>query len=115
MGREITKGIMDVEGDAVGGIKTLAVRFGERAAAKVAALFFFSAVFVSQLPYFLDFATVWFEIAVSFVGAGFVILGINIIRNPSKENSKKVKKTALKLMAFALICFLGEALIFPDI
>lgn len=115
MGREITKGIMDVEGDAMGGVKTLAVRFGERAAAKVAALFFFSAVFVSQLPYFLDFATVWFEIAVSFVGAGFIILGVNIVRNPSKENSKKVKKTALKLMALALICFLGEALIFPEI
>ena len=115
MGREITKGIMDIEGDTIGGIKTVAVRFGERTAAKVAALFFFSAVFVSQLPYFLDFATIWFEIAVSFVGAGFVILGLNVVRNTSKENSKKVKKTALKLMAFALICFLGEALIFPEI
>jgi len=115
MGREITKGIMDVEGDALGGVKTLAVRFNERAAAKIAALFFFSAVFVSQLPYFLDFATLWFEITVSFVGAGFIILGVRIVRNPSKENSKRVKKRALKLMALALICFLGEALIFPEI
>jgi geranylgeranylglycerol-phosphate geranylgeranyltransferase len=38
-GREITKGIVDVKGDKAEGIKTLAVRYGEKSAAVVASLF----------------------------------------------------------------------------
>src|SRR3990170_6545627 len=49
-GREITKGIVDVQGDKARNIKTLAVRFGEKAAAVVAVWFFVLAVLMSPLP-----------------------------------------------------------------
>jgi geranylgeranylglycerol-phosphate geranylgeranyltransferase len=39
-GREITKGIVDTKGDSAEGVKTLAVRFGEKKAAAAAAVFF---------------------------------------------------------------------------
>src|SRR3989337_1800972 len=48
-GREITKGIVDVKGDAVEDVKTLAVRYGERNAAVVAAVFFVSAVALTPI------------------------------------------------------------------
>ena len=43
-GREITKGIVDVKGDSAEGVKTLAVRFGEKSAAVVAVFFYIFAV-----------------------------------------------------------------------
>ena len=41
LGREITKGIVDVEGDEAEGVKTLAVRYGERNAALLPPCFMF--------------------------------------------------------------------------
>ena len=43
-GREITKGIVDVKGDSAQGVKTLAVRYGEKKATFAAAVFYVSAV-----------------------------------------------------------------------
>ena len=44
-GREITKGIVDVQGDRMKNVKTLAVRYGEKTAAVTAVLFYLAAVF----------------------------------------------------------------------
>src|SRR4030042_835887 len=52
-GREITKGIVDVKGDAAENVRTLAVRYGERNAAISAAAFYISAVALTPIPWVL--------------------------------------------------------------
>ena len=52
-GREVTKGIVDMEGDEASGIKTLAVSNGPRSASRFAVLCYISAIFVSLAPVWL--------------------------------------------------------------
>jgi geranylgeranylglycerol-phosphate geranylgeranyltransferase len=71
-GREITKGIVDVEGDRTKNIRTLAVRYGEKTAAVVAALFYLSAVLLSPIPWFLNLVSLWFIPLVAITDFGLV-------------------------------------------
>ena len=50
-GREITKGIVDVQGDKENNIRTIAVLYGEPKAAIVAAMFYVSAVSLTPIPW----------------------------------------------------------------
>ena len=50
VGREIMKGIEDVRGDAIRGVRTVARVFGIRRAARVAALLYIISVLMSVLP-----------------------------------------------------------------
>ncbi len=59
-GREITKGIVDVKGDDAQGMKTLAVRYGEKNAAVAASLFYVSAVCLTPIPWFAGLVSFWF-------------------------------------------------------
>jgi geranylgeranylglycerol-phosphate geranylgeranyltransferase len=70
-GREITKGIVDVKGDAAEGVKTLAVRFGEKAASVAAVVFYISAVALTPVTWVLGLVGVWF---VPFVLVTLVLL-----------------------------------------
>ena len=59
-GREITKGIVDVKGDEMQNVKTIAVRYREKTAAVAAALFYLSAVLLSPIPWLLNLVSLWF-------------------------------------------------------
>ena len=50
IGREITKGIVDVAGDESAGVNTVAVFYGADRAANLATIFFLSAVVLSIIP-----------------------------------------------------------------
>ena len=56
MAREVIKGVPDLEGDRARGIKTVAVTWGERAAAKLGALLMVADVAASPLPFFMGYA-----------------------------------------------------------
>jgi len=53
-GREITKGIVDIEGDKKKGVKTIAVIYGVHYASIAASIFYFTAVIVSIAPILLN-------------------------------------------------------------
>lgn len=106
-GREITKGIADIEGDKIKGIKTLAIHYGPKKAAKSASIFFILAVLLSPLPVILGLTKVWFIPPVIVADIGFVISSISLIRNHEKENAKKVKNAALLWMMMGLIAFIA--------
>lgn len=105
-GREVTKGIVDVEGDGAHNIKTLAVIFGERKAAFAAAAFFTFAVCLSPLPLIFDLVSIWFLPFVLVTDAGLVWYSASLIRNPSRENAREIKKIALFLFVFGLLAFI---------
>jgi len=56
--REIVKDIEDIEGDSKDGAVTFPIKYGERPSAYLAALFGFTAVLLSPLPYFMDILSV---------------------------------------------------------
>lgn len=105
-GREITKGIVDVKGDEAEGIKTLAVRYGEKNAAVVAALFYVSAVALTPLTWALALVSFWFVPLVLVTDIGLVACSISLLRNPSRENARKIKKLVLLLFVVGLLAYI---------
>ena len=104
-GREITKGIVDVEGDRSHNIKTVAVAFGEKTAAIVATGFSLIAVTLSPLPWFWNLVSVWFLPAVIITDVGLVVSAILLLKNHSRENAKKIKNMHLAWFLTGLVAF----------
>jgi geranylgeranylglycerol-phosphate geranylgeranyltransferase len=104
-GREITKGIVDVKGDKAEGIKTLAVRYGEKSAAVVASLFYVSAVALTPLPWILSLVSFWFIPLVLVTDVGLVASSALLFRDYSRENARKIKKLVLLLFVVGLLAY----------
>ncbi len=108
-GREITKGIVDVEGDRAKNIRTVAVRYGEKAAAVVAVLFLLSAILLSPIPLFLNFVSLWFIPLVAITDFGLSVSSFMLLEDHSRENARKVKKIILLSFLVALLAFVVGA------
>ncbi len=104
-GREITKGIVDVKGDKAEGVKTLAVRYGERTAAAVAAVFYLLAIFLTPLPWYLGIVSFWFIPFVLTTDIGLAVSSFLLIKDYSRENARKIKKLVLLWFILGLLAF----------
>jgi geranylgeranylglycerol-phosphate geranylgeranyltransferase len=109
-GREITKGIVDVKGDSTEGVKTLAVRYGERAAAVAAAVFYLSAVALTPLPWHLGIVSFWFIPVVLATDVGFAVSSFLLLKDYSRENARKIKNLVLLWFILGLLAFVFGAL-----
>jgi geranylgeranylglycerol-phosphate geranylgeranyltransferase len=109
-GREITKGIVDVKGDSAEGVKTLAVRFGEKSAAIVAVGFFVFAVALTPVTWFLGLVGVWFIPFVLVTDVGLLVCSAILLMNHSREKARKIKKVVLMLFLFGLLAYIFGAL-----
>ncbi|MGA3191187.1 MAG: geranylgeranylglycerol-phosphate geranylgeranyltransferase [Candidatus Bathyarchaeia archaeon] len=105
-GREITKGIVDVQGDRTQNVKTLAVRYGEKNAAVAAALFYLSAVGLSPTPWLLGIVSFWYIPLVAVTDIGLTASSLMLLKNYSRENSRKIKNTVLLWFIFGLLAFI---------
>jgi len=105
VGREITKGISDIEGDSRKGVKTLAVRYGEKIASYAALSFFIAAVLLSFIPPMIGMANLWYTALVTITDALLVLLSLQLVREPTRHNAKKVKNRVLVAMAIGLAAF----------
>ena len=105
-GREITKGIVDAEGDRSHNIKTIAVRFGERTAAFVAAAFSILAVCLSPLPWLWGLVSDWFIPPVILTDIGLLVSAILLLRDYSRENAKRTKNLTLIWFLTGLLAFI---------
>ena len=104
-GREITKGIVDVNGDKAQDVKTLAVRYGERNAAAVAAVFYVSAVSLTPVTWLLSLVSFWFIPLVLITDIGLVASSILLLRDYSRENARKIKNLVLLWFVIGLLAF----------
>jgi geranylgeranylglycerol-phosphate geranylgeranyltransferase len=104
-GREITKGIVDVKGDKTEGIKTLAVRYGEKNAAVAATLFYLSAVALTPLTWILNLVSFWFIPLVLVTDIGLVVSSILLLKDYSRESARKIKKLVLLLFVVGLLAY----------
>ena len=105
-GREITKGIVDVEGDAKQNVKTLAVRFGAGTASITASLFNVSAALLSPIPLLLGLVSLWYVPLVSITDVGLVASSIGLLRNHSRESARRIKRIVLVWFVVGLLAFL---------
>ena len=102
MSREIAKDIEDVEGDSLGGAKTLPILAGEKLSAALAAAFGLAAVGLSIL---MPFGRSYLVIVL--VADLFFLLSIQKIAKGDAAGSQKALKRG---MAVALLAFLAGAL-----
>jgi geranylgeranylglycerol-phosphate geranylgeranyltransferase len=109
-GREITKGIVDVQGDRAEDVKTLAVRYGQKKAAIAAVFFYLSAVLLSPIPWFLNLVSFWFVPFVILTDIGLVSSSLMLARDYSRESARKVKKMVLVWFIAGLSSFVAGVL-----
>jgi geranylgeranylglycerol-phosphate geranylgeranyltransferase len=105
-GREITKGIVDVEGDKAQNMKTLAARYGGGKAAAAAVVFYLSAVLLSPIPWLLNLVSVWFVPLVAVTDIGLAASSFMLLQDHSREKARKIKKTVLFWFIFGLLAFI---------
>ena len=104
-GREITKGIVDVEGDAESGVSTVAVYMGKDFAAKFSALFYIGSVGSSLIPIAKDLVSIWYIPFVFITDLGLIHASYSLVNRTSRENARIVKNRVLYLMLVGLIGF----------
>ena len=104
-GREITKGIVDVKGDRAEGVKTLAVRYGEKSASVAAALFYVSAVSLTPIPWILNSVSFWFIPLVLVTDIGLVASSAILLKDYSRESARKIKNLILLWFVIGLMAY----------
>jgi geranylgeranylglycerol-phosphate geranylgeranyltransferase len=104
-GREITKGIVDIEGDKAQGVKTLAVRYGEKNAAVAASLFYVLAVSLTPVPWILSLVSFWFIPLVLVTDIGLVASSALLLKDYSRESARKIKKLVLLWFVIGLLAY----------
>ena len=106
IGREVTKGIADMEGDRTKNIRTVALSKGAHFAGGVAALFYLLPVLLTPFPYLYGAIGLAYVIVVIAVDAGFCYSAFSILRSHDRQNALKVKTQARYWMLLALGAFL---------
>jgi len=111
VGREITKGIVDVEGDKLEGIRTVAAIYGSRKAAFLTLLFYVSAVILSFFPLLLENkVSVWYLPFVAVADLGFIFSATSLLHNYSRKNARRVKNIVRIWMIIGLFAFVAGVL-----
>jgi geranylgeranylglycerol-phosphate geranylgeranyltransferase len=105
LGREIAKGIPDVQGDRLAGARTLAVSLGPREAGIVSASLFLIAVALSALPPLTGTVSLLYFPLVAVADAGFVHSSLKLVVDPSPGPVRKVKTWVLAWMFLGLLGF----------
>lgn len=104
-GREVNKGMADVEGDRLSGVRTVAISFGSRAASFVAAGLYLSAAALSVFPWVLELVPWIYLPLVAVADAGFGASSFILLRDYSKKSALRVKRMVLIWMLLGLLAF----------
>jgi|Deesub1362A_J573_1020465.scaffolds.fasta_scaffold02757_9 geranylgeranylglycerol-phosphate geranylgeranyltransferase len=113
-GREVMKGVMDVEGDALRDVKSIARIFGIEKAKKIASISYLTAIALSPIPFFIqgayerDFLYAFFVIIADLM---FIHISWKLIKEEGIEIVRKMRKKSLKAILSGLIGFLLGALV----
>lgn len=110
-GREVIKGIADVEGDRVRGVRTLALTAGPERAAYLAAALYGAAVAISVYPLVGGWVSSLYLPFIVAADLGFLYSALTIVRKPTKGDAKRTKKVSLIWMLLGLVAFLTGGVI----
>ncbi|MGQ9514782.1 MAG: geranylgeranylglycerol-phosphate geranylgeranyltransferase [Thermoproteota archaeon] len=107
LGREIAKGMADIEGDAQKGIRTIAVIRGMRKASATASALFIFSVILSFLPFLMRLVSTLYLVLVIPTDLGFIASTYKILREPTSRTAYVEKKRILVWMTLALFAFIA--------
>ncbi|RMG30924.1 MAG: hypothetical protein D6732_15600 [Methanobacteriota archaeon] len=101
--REVTKGIMDMEGDRKYGVKTIAVKYGPKFASRFVIVLNCLALLLAIIPVVEGvFGPVFIIAAASFLGL-MLLNGVPLLKKPNYETAKKFKDYLHPIMLLALV------------
>ena len=101
--REVSKGIMDVEGDQQYGIKTIAVQRGKPYAAKMVLIIVAVAFLLTILPVLVGtFGYIFIFAIIAFISL-IVNSVVPLVRFPDYEHAKRYKVNLRPIMFIALV------------
>ncbi len=109
VGREVVKGMADVEGDSKRDVQSVARRKGMAFASAVGAVFFLFAVVTSWVPLFTGLANLAYTLGVAIPDAIFLYLATVIVLRHEASSAYRVKRIALAGMTVGLLVFIGGA------
>jgi len=110
LGREITKGIADVEGDPLRGVRSLALTYGKNVAARAAGICYLLAVAITPAPYASGLVGPPYLALAAAADVGFVAVVALLLRDPEPENARRLKRIALYVMLVGLAAFFAGGL-----
>jgi geranylgeranylglycerol-phosphate geranylgeranyltransferase len=115
LGREIMKGIMDVEGDALRDVKTVARVYGTTTAKYVAVALYLASILLAPVPFIFNIDTHFYHNIVYAIPAAIASLillyvCVNLLRSHERKTVSQARKVTLVGMVVALIAFLAGAL-----
>ncbi|RLG59257.1 hypothetical protein DRN86_04505 [Candidatus Geothermarchaeota archaeon] len=106
MGREIIKGIIDVEGDRIKGYKTLALTRGERFASLTAFSFLVTSIFLSPLPYAIGEMGILYILLIILADLIIAFSALKLVKAKRRNELKRIKRLILLGMFLGLVSFL---------
>ncbi|WP_148678849.1 geranylgeranylglycerol-phosphate geranylgeranyltransferase [Aeropyrum pernix] len=106
LGREVAKGVPDVEGDKAAGVRTVAVVFGKKTAAAVASALYLASAALGYIPLIYGYVD-------PLIYTPFILLltllvlreALLIVKRPTRENVLAHKNRVLGYMLIGLIAF----------
>jgi geranylgeranylglycerol-phosphate geranylgeranyltransferase len=111
VGREIAKGVADVEGDRLHGVRTLAVSWGVRRASFASVAFILAAIAVSFVPPLIGIANrLYYSVPIALVDLIFMYESLRLVASPSRKIALGVKDAILYAVPLALLGFALGAL-----
>ncbi|MFQ6124808.1 MAG: UbiA family prenyltransferase, partial [Candidatus Heimdallarchaeota archaeon] len=111
LGREILKGIMDTEGDALRDVRSIARKYGSKTAASLAVSLILIGVILTPIPFFYAFnRSLSYLLLVSITDLALLTVCISILRDQSYINAKKARERSLLSCILGTIAFLAGAI-----
>ena len=92
IGRELVKGVQDVEGDRITDSRTFAVQYGPQRAIKLATAFFILLIFLIPIPMFIKFQNNIFYLILMIITVALLLYTVFMLYNdPSVASGKKAR------------------------
>ncbi len=111
VGRELIKGIMDIEGDRAANSHTFAVKYGPKRAVQLASLFFMIVIVIAPVPLFLKFQNNIFYAVFMLIAIVLLFYSVFILlRDQSVATGKKGRTYTRTALWFGVLSFLVAAL-----
>jgi len=115
LGREIMKGIMDVEGDALRDVKTVARVYGTTTAKYVAVALYLIGILFAPVPFIFNidqhfYHNLVYAIPAAIASLILVYVCVRLLKGHDRKTISQARKVTLVGMVVALIAFLAGAL-----
>ena len=111
LGRELVKGIMDIEGDRITDSRTFAVQHGPKKAVQLASFFFLILIILIPIPMFIKFQNNYVYLILMVITVTMFLYTVFILyKDPSTRSGKKARSYTRTALWIGSAAFLVGAL-----